>query len=157
MNDRQHKIIKAALSYMLSNLDDVNLAFDAFDSTEVIGENGTKDPKIYGIKIDGVEMSPINEKDVYELTVQEPWKLDNSHIELLVHNDDGSPDDYFIGCVEVPPLTTAEEACTKLDLCWAEWRDEVPHPDSDSEFIEWLSKEHGWVSAELNSHHTLGT
>ena len=75
-------------------------------------------------------------------------------IELLVHNDDGP--DYFIGCVEVPSNTTYDEACEKLEGCWCDWREEVPHPDADSEFIPWLVEKHGWSEGKGNYHFTIG-
>ena len=53
---------------------------------------------------------------------------------------------YFVGCVELPGLTTREEAAEKLKLCWAEWQE----GETDSDFIDWLVKTHGWTKAEGN-------
>jgi len=75
-------------------------------------------------------------------------------IEVFVHNDDGP--DYYIGCLEIPDELVYEEACQKLDEYWAEWREEIPVPDTDSEFISWVADVKGWVQADGNYMHTIG-
>jgi len=83
-------------------------------------------------------------------------------IDLFVPGDDGP---ILIGCVEVPGITSYEEAVKKLLLCWVDWRHmlgaierleekfETELPKNDSDFIPWLVDTHGWVKAE--PHHRL--
>lgn len=73
----------------------------------------------------------------------------NDKIELFVPSDDGP---VLIGCVEVPDLTTYEEAAAKLLLCWADWREE--HSDAD-DFVQWLVRTHGWADGRIKGYHHL--
>ena len=41
-----------------------------------------------------------------------------------------------------------------LDDLWAQWHEEVPEPDSDSEFTEWLV-DHGWKEGTGNIEHVF--
>ena len=84
-------------------------------------------------------------------------------IELLVHVDDGGEEDCVLGCIMLPSNNYVE-ACRKLDLCWDAWRKMVSCNEWEADsvrtcrhFIDWLVKEHGWVKAEGNYHHTFGT
>jgi|GEM_PF-3883423 len=68
-------------------------------------------------------------------------------------SDDGHS--YYIGTVELPD-GDYDEVCNKINALWYEWREEVPHPDADSEFINWLVEKHGWVESTGNFTHTIG-
>lgn len=53
-----------------------------------------------------------------------------------------STDDYFRG--QRSPEGKPVHIDDALADLWDEWREENPHPDTDSEFIEWLV-EKGWT------------
>lgn len=42
-----------------------------------------------------------------------------------------------------------------LDDLWAEWREVVPQPDCDSEFVAWLVAEKGWKEVPAIEEHTF--
>ena len=81
----------------------------------------------------------------------------------------GEDEEYQIGAVSPPTVndkpvyTQGDEFLGKrspagkpinvhdaLDDLWAEWREAVEHPDSDSEFVEWLVQKKGWRHAEID-------
>jgi hypothetical protein len=83
---------------------------------------------------------------------------------------------YHIGTVQPPTIngkpvyTAASEFLGKrspegkpvnvhdaLDDLWAEWREAVPHPDCDSEFVAWLVAEKGWKEVPAIDGHTFET
>lgn len=72
--------------------------------------------------------------------------MSDPSLDLFVPSDEGP---ILIGCVELPRLTSYEEVAEKLKLCWADWRDEVPHSDAE-DFVQWLADTHGWVAAQPN-------
>ena len=58
---------------------------------------------------------------------------------VLVFTDQGDGERYAIGQVAIDnKLLRADEPDALLDELWSEWRATVEHPDSDSEFIDWL-------------------
>jgi hypothetical protein len=52
-------------------------------------------------------------------------------------------DGYSIGSVVAPAYMTDNDVRVSVDYLWNMWREEVPHPDSDSDFILWLIQK-GW-------------
>jgi hypothetical protein len=69
-------------------------------------------------------------------------------IDVYIQDDEGR---YFLGSV-VPP-TRAEG--NRINALWCEWREAVPEPDADAEFIVWLIEAKGWTEAEANNEHTV--
>ena len=75
---------------------------------------------------------------------------------LNVRDDEG--DEYYIGAVTVPvePSTgkPLDDVHITLRELWEAWREEVPHPDCDSDFVDWLIHERQWVpvTEEVTSH-----
>jgi len=66
---------------------------------------------------------------------QDQWP---STIVLVFVQQEGEPR-YCIGQVAVEnTLLRASEPDALLEELWAEWREDVEEPDSDSEFIDWL-------------------
>ena len=55
-------------------------------------------------------------------------------------------DDGFLG--KRSPEGVAINIHDALDDLWAEWREEVPFPDTDSEFVEWLVEQKGWTEPD---------
>lgn len=61
---------------------------------------------------------------------------------------------YTIGEVEVPSIIADDPTINgfdggrnigqMIDEYFAEWRGEVPHPEADSQFIDWLVEKKGW-------------
>ena len=43
-----------------------------------------------------------------------------------------------------------------LNELWNEWQKVNPHPDTDSEFIDWLVKKKGWKERPYPILHTIG-
>jgi len=85
-------------------------------------------------------------------------------VAISVHDESTDVGDYYIGSACVPevngkPIYTSDDGFLDkrtpdgkpvnvhnvVDDLWSEWRKEVEHPDTDSEFIDWLVKEHGWT------------
>jgi len=66
-----------------------------------------------------------------------------------------SEERYPIGAV-IPPAGSSDNSFLHeiLGDLWIEWRETMPHPDSDGEFIDWPI-ERGWREAESNSEHTF--
>ena len=57
----------------------------------------------------------------------------------------------------IPPkndLRTQADVHTSLNVLWWVWRKEFPHPDCDSQFLEWLESVQGWtqVDPEITEH-----
>ena len=44
-----------------------------------------------------------------------------------------------------------------LDDLWEDWRMANPHPDADSEFVEWLVNMRGWTEVEAHQKYTIIT
>jgi hypothetical protein len=85
-------------------------------------------------------------------------------VRINVRQDSGSDqEEYYLGSVEppkvngIPIYTSDEEFLGKwspagkpinihdaLNDLWAEWREAVEEPDSDSEFVDWLVDKKGW-------------
>jgi hypothetical protein len=65
-------------------------------------------------------------------------------------------DPFVIGVVVAPATITAENLDAELDRLWSEWREEVPDPDTDSEFTPWLTSK-GWREVESFASHTFFT
>ena len=51
-------------------------------------------------------------------------------------------------------LSHAREG-NRINALWCEWREAVPEPDADAEFIVWLIEAKGWTEAEANNEHTV--
>lgn len=73
---------------------------------------------------------------------REPKRIERTVIIQRKYCDDDRPSHAIIGGV-FTSLTEHE-----LSLLWLEWREEVEYPDSDSQFIDWLIKNHGCQRAE---------
>lgn len=63
-------------------------------------------------------------------------------IALQSRDNDGT---YQIGAVEVDDKVGANA----ILFLWNEWQEEVEHPDSDSEFVDWLVDQHGFKRADI--------
>jgi len=37
-----------------------------------------------------------------------------------------------------------------LEEAWTEWHEATPHPETDSEFIDWLVEKKGWTIPSVN-------
>ena len=61
-----------------------------------------------------------------------------------------------IGVVTPPASIANENLDVELDCLWAEWREEEPDPDTDSEFVLWLTKR-GWREVEPCASHIFYT
>ena len=150
---RKKEILEAALSYLLLNLGDADDTFADQGVEEDTGENVWLAHS--GFDTESTHISPVSEDEVQEL-LAEIKRGDPSRIELSAIDNGHDFRSYHIGCVELPANTTYNEACDKLEELWWTWREEVEHPDADSDFIPWLVENHGWVQAEGNYHYTFG-
>lgn len=63
---------------------------------------------------------------------------------------------FTIGIVTAPVGITADNVDAELDRLWREWREADPEPDSDSEFVLFLT-ECGWKEIESYAAHTFYT
>ncbi len=75
-------------------------------------------------------------------------------ITLLVQQS--GEDAYIIGNVTPPASIPDDKLDAALDGLWAEWREEEPTPDCDSEFVTWLVGK-GWHEVESYGQHTFYT
>jgi hypothetical protein len=84
-------------------------------------------------------------------------------ITLFVHQDGEDP--YIIGTVRPPADKYSFDPDTigqshnihyALDMLWRQWREEVPIPDADSEFVKWLI-DRGWTELSTEPWHTFET
>lgn len=85
-----------------------------------------------------------------QLIVSGTWS--NKMITITVKQDGEAP--YAIGAVLPPDELLADTRAGEPGFwhavvltLWQEWREAVPHPDSDSQFIDWL-QERGWAARE---------
>jgi hypothetical protein len=63
----------------------------------------------------------------------------NKYIFILqVPGDAGCDETYFIGQVEYRGDYQEEGAAGELQNYWNQWREEVPQPGADSDFVPWL-------------------
>jgi len=91
-------------------------------------------------------------------------------VTINVRQDSGSDQEtYTLGTVEPPkvngiPVYQADDTyrgvrtkgsnepmhvADALDELWAEWQEAVEHPDSDSQFLDWLVEEKGWTTFDM--------
>ena len=68
-------------------------------------------------------------------------------VDVVIVPIDAAVESYDIGTV-IPP-DSVEDAEVALRELWSDWRIEVPEPEHDSQFIQWLVERHGWTKPKL--------
>jgi hypothetical protein len=71
----------------------------------------------------------------------------NKYIFILQEENGGSP--FFIGQVEYRGLGDEDKAAEELQNHWEQWREDVPEPDADSEFVAWLINKPHWHESDI--------
>jgi hypothetical protein len=71
--------------------------------------------------------------------------------------DEGEQVQYAIGVVSPPAIMenwSDEKLEKQIDEEWTAWHKSEPYPDSDSQFIEWLT-ERGWKEEDMPLVHVI--
>ena len=69
-------------------------------------------------------------------------------IAVQTRSTDG--ENYFVGSVETPDGFNSDNPKARLENLWAQWREETPEPENDSEFIHWLIETQGFEHGGLD-------
>ena len=86
-------------------------------------------------------------------------------IDISVHDSSTDIGSYHLGSVTPPDHLLADSRAKDgqrfwhavLNGLWSEWREAVPEPSHDGEFIEWLANAKGWEARESGYHVTIET
>ena len=75
---------------------------------------------------------------------------------LRVDNTPAEDEAYDIGAIQVPDVMQTDVLESKIETLHAQWREENPVPEADSDFVAWLET-HGHFKAAVQPHVVLLT